>query len=322
MDGRSDELDGGVMSAVAAGIVAGSVADRIFGDPAKRHPVAGFGRAAKTLERALWRPRRRSGVVFTLTLVVATGAAAGIVDARLRTRPLARAAFVAAALWTALGGHSLGRAALRVADAVHRGDLDEARRLAPALVGRDPRALGGAELCRAAVESVAENTADAIVGPLFWGALAGPVGIVSYRAANTLDAMVGHHNERYEQFGWAAARVDDALTWPAARLAAMLTVLLAPLSGGNSANAWRVVRRDGGAHPSPNAGLLEAAFAGAFGVRLGGRNQYGDRVEERPAIGDGPAPDPDTVIRAVRLSELVGIAATAICTLAAWRLRR
>lgn len=310
------------MSAVAVGIVGGSVADRIFGDPAKHHPVAGFGRAAKTLERALWRPRRRSGVVFTLALVGGATVGAGVVDARLRSRPLARAVFVAAVGWTALGGRSLGRVALRLADAVRRDDLHEARRLAPALVGRDPRTLDGAELCRAAVESVAENTADAVVGPLFWGALAGPAGIVAYRAVNTLDAMVGHRDERYERFGWASARVDDALTWPAARLAAILAILLSPLAGGDAARAWCVLRRDGGAHPSPNAGRLEAAFAGAFGVRLGGRNHYGDRAEERPAIGDGPAPDPETVARAVRLCELVGLAATAICALAAWRPRR
>lgn len=310
------------MSAVAAGIIAGSVADRVFGDPAQHHPVAGFGRAAKTLERALWRPRRRSGIAFTLAVVGSSAAGAAVVDARLREHPLARAVFVAAVAWTALGGRSLRRVALRIADAVRRGDLHEARRLAPALVGRDPQTLDGAELCRATVESVAENTADAVVGPLFWGAIAGPAGIVGYRAANTLDAMVGHRNERYEQFGWAAARSDDALTWPAAGLAALLAVLLSSLAGGDAAHAWRVLRRDGGAHPSPNAGRLEAAFAGAFGVRLGGRNRYGDRVEERPAIGEGPAPDPETIARSVQLSELVGLAATAICALAAWRFRR
>lgn len=310
------------MSAVAAGIIVGSVADRVLGDPARNHPVAGFGRTARTLERALWRPRRRSGIAFTLALVGGSAAGAALVDARLRPRPLARTVFVAALAWTALGGRSLRRAALRIADAVRRDDLDQARRLAPALVGRDPQALDGAELCRATVESVAENTADAVVGPLFWGAIAGPAGIVGYRAANTLDAMVGHRNERYEQFGWAAARSDDALTWPAARLAALLAVLLSPLAGGDAAQAWRVLRRDGGAHPSPNAGRLEAAFAGAFGVRLGGHNRYDDRLEERPAIGDGPAPDPETITRAVQLSELVGLAATAICALAAWRVRR
>jgi len=191
-------------------------------------------------------------------------------------------------------------------------DLERARRLAPTLVGRDPSELDATELCRAAVESVAENTADAVVGPLLWGALAGPAGVAAYRAVNTLDAMVGHKSPRYLRFGWAAARLDDLLTWPAARLGAALACLLAPAAGGEARRAWRTLRRDGAAHPSPNAGRMEAAFAGALGVRLGGRNRYGERVEERPALGDGPPPGPRDVDRAVRLSRLVGAAATAL----------
>jgi adenosylcobinamide-phosphate synthase len=165
---------------------------------------------------------------------------------------------------------------------------------------------------------VAENTADAVVGPLLWGALAGPAGVAAYRAANTLDAMVGHRSARHARFGWAAARLDDALTWPAARLAAGLAVVLAPAAGGDPGRAWRTLRRDGAAHPSPNAGRLEAAFAGALGVRLGGRNRYPWQVEDRPPLGDGPAPDPDAVARAVRLSRAVGLVAAALATTAAW----
>jgi len=159
-------------------------------------------------------------------------------------------------------------------------------------VGRDPSGLDGPQLCRAAVESVAENTADAVVGPLLWGALAGSPGVVAYRAANTLDAMVGHKSPRYLRFGWAAARLDDLLGWPAARLGAVLACLRAPAVGGDMGRAWRTLRVDGAAHPSPNAGRMEAAFAGALGVRLGGRNDYGDRVEERPAVASN-APSSD-----------------------------
>jgi adenosylcobinamide-phosphate synthase len=136
-------------------------------------------------------------------------------------------------------------------------------------------------------------------------------------AANTLDAMVGHKSPRYLRFGWAAARLDDLLTWPAARLGAALACLLAPAAGGDRRRAWRTLRRDGGDHPSPNAGRMEAAFAGALEVRLGGRNRYGNRVEERPALGDGPPPGPRDVDRAVRLSLLVGAAATALLAAAA-----
>jgi len=214
--------------------------------------------------------------------------------------------------WASLGGRSLAEAGRQLAAAIRNGDLEQARALAPTLVGRDPEGLDGPELCRAALESVAENTADAVVVPLLWGALAGPAGVAAYRAANTLDAMVGHHSDRYERFGWAAARLDDLLTWPAARLGAGLTCVLAPLVGGGAGRAWRTLRRDGGAHPSPNAGRMEAAFAGALEVRLGGTNRYGDRVEQRPTLGGGAAPGPEDVDRAVRLSVLVGSAAAVL----------
>jgi adenosylcobinamide-phosphate synthase len=211
-----------------------------------------------------------------------------------------------AVLWAALGGRSLAREGVGLARLLAAGDLDAARRRAPALVGRDPDALDAAGLARAGVESLAENTADAVVGPLLWAAVAGPGGVAAYRAANTLDAMVGHRSPRYRRFGWAAARLDDALTWPAARAGAALAVALAPAVGGDRRRAWAVLRRDGRAHPSPNAGPLEAAFAGALGVALGGRNVYGGRVEERPRVGDGRTAEPRDLVRAARLSALVG----------------
>jgi adenosylcobinamide-phosphate synthase len=297
---------------VRAALVAGVVADWAVGDPRRGHPVAGFGSVAAASERRWWRPSRWAGVAYVTVLVGGTAAAAAVVDRGLARRPVARMLLLALVTWAALGGRSLAEAGRQLAGAVRDADLEAARALAPTLVGRDPSGLDGPELCRAAVESVAENTADAVVGPLLWGALAGPVGVAAYRAANTLDAMVGHHSPRYEQFGWAAARLDDALTWPAARLGAGLTCVLAPLVRGGAGRAWRTLWRDGGAHPSPNAGRMEAAFAGALGVRLGGTNRYGDRVEHRPTLGDGPASGPDDVDRAVRLSLLVGSAAAVL----------
>lgn len=306
-------------TAIALGV--GWVADALLGDPARYHPVAGFGRAGDALERTLWRPSRAAGATYVAALVVPPTAAVAAADAALRS-PWARFALASVATYVVLGGRSLAQEARRLADAVTRGDLDRAREVAPALAGRDPSELDGPELCRAAIESVAENTADAVVGPLLWCAVAGPAGAVAYRAANTLDAMVGHRNQRYERFGWAAARLDDVLTWPAARLASLLTVALAPLAGADAHGAWRILRRDGTRHPSPNAGRLEAAFAGALGVRLGGRNRYGDRVEDRPVLGDGSPPDVDALRRAVRLSRLVGAVAAGLCVLLAWRLGR
>jgi adenosylcobinamide-phosphate synthase len=300
------------MSAVAVGLLAGVVADRVVGDPRRGHPVAGFGVLAAALERLLWRPSRTVGVAYVLVLVGGSAGVTAWAERYLRHRPAGRAVLMAVLTWAALGGRSLERAGLDLGAAARAGDLQEARRLARTLVGRDPSGLDAAELCRAAVESVAENTADAVVGPLLWGALAGPTGVVAYRAANTLDAMVGHPSARYRRFGWAAARLDDLLTWPAARLGAGLACLLAPTADGDVGRAWQALRRDGAAHPSPNAGGMEAAFAGALGVRLGGRNQYGDRVEQRPLPGDGPPPAPDDVDRAVRLSRFVGVAVTAL----------
>jgi adenosylcobinamide-phosphate synthase len=298
-----------------AGLLAGAVADGVVRDPRHWHPVAGFGSVAAALERLWWRPSRAAGVAYATVLVGGVAVTVAGADRSLARRPVARMLLVAVVTWSALGGRSLAEAGRLLAGAVRDGDLAAARRLAPILVGRDPSGLDGPELCRAALESVAENTADAVLGPLLWGALAGPAGVAAYRAANTLDAMVGHHSARYEQFGWAAARLDDTLTWPAARLGAGLTCLLAPVVGGEAGRAWRTLRRDGGAHPSPNAGRMEAAFAGALGVRLGGTNRYGDRVEQRPALGGGPPPGPDDVDRAVRLSMLVGSAAAVLAAL-------
>jgi adenosylcobinamide-phosphate synthase len=305
------------MSGTAAGLVVGWLADRALGDPVRLHPVAGFGRVAERLEQTLWRPRRLAGAAYAAILATGAGASVAVLYRMTRGRPLGRAAITSLVTWAALGGRSLERAAERLAAAVEAGDLPAARAHLPALAGRDPSALDAAELCRAGVESVAENTADAVVGPLFWGAVGGPTAVAVYRAANTLDAMVGHRTERFERFGWAAAKLDDLLTWPAARLAAALAVVLAPLVGGDRGEAWETLRRDGAAHPSPNAGRLEAAFAGGLGVTLGGVNRYGDRLERRPSLGGGRSPGPEDLRRALRLSRAVGWAALLLCAAAA-----
>lgn len=289
----------------AAAVLAGYAADRALGDPARLHPVAGFGEVAAALEARLWRPRRAVGAAYAALLVGETWAAAAALRRALRPHSGATLFFDAAVLWTALGGRTLERAANALADAAESGDLERARALAPTLVGRDPRELGPEELCRAAVESVAENTADAVLAPLLWFVIGGTPAAAAYRAANTLDAMVGHRNERHLQFGWAAARLDDLLNWPVARVGAALAAALAPSAGGSSRRTWRTVRRDGGSHPSPNAGRMEAAFAGALDLRLGGANRYGNRVERRPSLGSGAAPAPADVRRAIRLARAV-----------------
>jgi adenosylcobinamide-phosphate synthase len=302
-------------SPTAAGLALGAVTDLLFADPRHRHPVAGFGQAAAALERRLWRDSRAAGAAH-VAVCVGTATALGTAGARLTaSRPVARAALTAAATWAVLGGTSLGRAAASMERHLAAGDLDAARAHLSSLAGRDPSSLGEAELVRATVESVAENTSDAAVAPLFWGAVAGLPGLLAYRAANTLDAMVGHRSPRYARFGWAAARFDDVLNWVPARVTALLTVLTAPLVDGSPAGAWRAWHRDGAAHPSPNAGQCEAALAGALGLRLGGRNVYGARVEERPTLGDGQPPVRGDIRRAVRLSRAVWTAAAALAAL-------
>jgi adenosylcobinamide-phosphate synthase len=295
-------------------LVAGFAADLLVGDPRRGHPVAGFGRVALALERVAYAPSRVRGVLYAGALVGGAGLGAELA-ARAASRIWGgRAAVLALVAWAALGGRSLAAAGRGIAAALERGDVSAARAALPALCGRDAAALDEAELCRAAVESVAENTSDAVVGALLWGAVGGPAGVAAYRAANTLDAMVGHRSERYAAFGWAAARLDDAMGWPAARVGAALTVLCAPLVDGSPRRAWAVLRRDGAAHPSPNAGRMEAAFAGALGVRLGGPLAYAGRVEERPALGaPGRTLTAADVRSAARLSLAVGAAAAVAC---------
>jgi adenosylcobinamide-phosphate synthase len=304
----------------ALGLAVGVVADAVLADPRRAHPVAAFGAAAAAVERRVWADRRARGAGYAAAVVgaaVGLGRTAAAVAAR---RPGVRLALTAVASWTVLGGTTLRREAVALADALERGDLAAARARLPRLCGRDPAALDGPGLARATVESVAENTADAVVAPLLWGAAAGLPGLLGYRAANTLDAMVGYRSPRYARFGWAAARLDDAANLAPSRLTALLTAACAPLVGGSAGGAYRTWRRDGGAHPSPNAGQCEAAFAGALGVRLGGRTVYAGRVEDRPVLGTGPAaPTPGDIRRAARLSGAVGLAAAGLAVAAAAR---
>jgi adenosylcobinamide-phosphate synthase len=297
------------MRARAAGLLIGFAADRVLGDPGRWHPVAGFGRVAGRLEDRVWADDRAVGAAFTATLVAGTGALGLLTDRATRERPVARTVLTAITTWAVLGGRSLGREAGLVRGHLERGDLPAARRQLTHLVGRDPSHLDAAEISRATVESVAENTSDAVVAPLVAGAIGGLAGLVGYRAANTLDAMVGHRSPRHLRFGWASARLDDALNLVPARLSALLGAISAPLVGGRPVDAVGAWTRDAHRHPSPNAGPVEASFAGALGIRLGGTNVYGERVEHRAVMGSGrPAEVPD-IARAVRLADAVGCGA-------------
>lgn len=274
--------------------------------------MAGFGSAAAALERLTYRDGRAVGIAHTALLLGALATFGVMADhAAARRGPGWTAAVTAAATFVALGGTSLARTGSAMALALQAGDVDRARALVPSLCGRDPNSLDEAGIARATVESVAENTSDAQVAPLCWGALAGVPGLLVYRGANTLDAMIGHRSPRYARFGWAAARLDDVMNHGPARVTGILVAVCAPAVGGSTRSALRAWRRDAARHPSPNAGVVESAFAGALGVRLGGPTQYAHRLEIRPTLGDGPAPRREDIDRAVRLSRWVQLLATA-----------
>ncbi len=283
--------------------MAGFLLDKAVPDPRRGHPVALYGRAAGWWEERVHGDSRARGALFTAGAVLPVVAVGSLVRGGTAT---------AATTWAVLGGSMLCREADRIADALERGDLARARELLPNLCGRDPSELDEDGIARAVVESVAENTSDAVTGPLVWGALGGVAGLAGFRAVNTLDAMVGHRDERYERFGSASARLDDLAGWGPARLTALLAVLAAPVVGGDVRTAWRVWRRDGDRHPSPNAGQCEAAFAGALGRTLGGVNVYRGHEDRRPTMGEGPRAGTADIRRAVRLARTVHLGALAV----------
>lgn len=291
------------MNARAVGLLLGYAADRVLGDPRRFHPVAGFGTAALSVERLLYADSRARGVAHIAVLVGGV-VALGVVAER---RGSAQVVSTALATWAVLGGRSLEREAVAVHAHLQAGDLPAARQRLTYLVGRDTENLDESEVARAVVESVAENTSDAVVAPLVWGAVCGVPGLLGYRAVNTLDAMIGHHNARYENFGWAAAKLDDLANLPGARLSGLLVMVAMPGRARAAAYTWR---RDAASHPSPNGGVIESAFAGALGIRLGGTNTYyGDRIEHRAVLGDGRAALTDDIARSTVLARRIGLGA-------------
>lgn len=289
----------------------GVVLDRLVPEPpGSVHPVVLFGFVMTNLERRIHRDAKFPGLVHAAA-GVALGLGAGAI---VRSTALATSSAVA--------GGALDTTATEIGEVLATGDAARARELLPALVGRDPAELDTAEIARAVVESIAENTVDAVVAPALWGAVAGAPGALGYRAVNTLDSMVGYRSSRYANYGWASARLDDVAAWVPSRLTAALVVLVRP---GAARAVWHAVRTQAPAHPSPNAGVVEAAFAAALGVRLGGVNRYGDRVEARATLGDGRAVEVGDIAAAVRLSRdvraamAVGLAAIGCAWWAAGR---
>lgn len=264
--------------------------DRLLGEPRRWHPLVGFGRIANAVEGRL---NRRSRPLGLLAWLLAVGPWVGLA---FWLRQYASFAIDTALLYFAIGARSLAEHAQAVEAPLRRGDLPEARRRVGWMVSRDTAALDESGVAKAGVESVLENGNDAVFGALFWFALLGGPGALLFRLANTLDAMWGYKTERFLKFGWAAARIDDLLNWPAARLTAFTYALF-----GRTARALACWRSQAPAWESPNAGPVMAAGAGSLGVSLGGAAIYHGREEVRPPLGEGALPEAADIGRAVIL---------------------
>ena len=273
-----------------AAMIAGFALDLLIGDPEGwPHPVIWIGRY---ISRAEARIRSRGGnlragaiwlTLSTVLLSMATAAALLFVLSLLGRWAL----FAGMALlsWTALSAKCLAREARGVAAALGE-SLERGRTQVSRIVGRDTHALSEEEIIRATVETVAENTTDGVIAPMFFLALGGPVLAMGFKAASTLDSMVGYLDDRYRDIGWSSARLDDLLNFIPARACGVLMCLCAGICGLSARGAWKVLLRDHGNHLSPNCGWSESAAAGALGVRLGGTHEYFGKTVVKPAIGD------------------------------------
>jgi adenosylcobinamide-phosphate synthase len=287
-------------------LVFGFALDQILGDPRwLPHPVRWIGRLISLEENWLrkWLPERLGGV---LLLILVTGLVGGLTWAALELaawlHPWAKIALATILIYYGLAACSLARETRLVIQCGEEENWEEARKHLSGIVGRDTQDLPPPEVCRACIETVAESTTDGIVAPLFYAALFGPIGMWGYKAVNTLDSMVGYRNPRYEKFGRASARADDLANFIPARLTFLLLSLAAFLTGQNGGQAWRIGRRDGRKHPSPNAGWTEAAMAGALEVQLGGPSTYQGQISDKPRLGEAREPlTLDKVRQAIRI---------------------
>lgn len=266
--------------------------DLLLGDPPQwPHPIRFLGRVIEYWEGVCYRPRVAAGALFWLGVMGTTLVGIlGVLGAVMFLPQLAGAGVLAYFLYTGLATRSLHYESRRVEVALARGNLAAARKRLARIVGRDTSRLGPEDIRRGAIETVAENLADGVAAPMFFILLLGFPGLFLYKAANTMDSMVGYKNYRYGKFGKVAARADDILNFLPARLTALLMVAAAAVTGLDARGAWRILRRDSGNASSPNAGWPEAAMAGTLGVRLGGPSTYFGQVVEKPFIGDPDQP--------------------------------
>ena len=294
-------------------VIAALAFDALIGDPdwlwrRPGHPVAWIGALIGVLDRGLNREdrsqqqRKTAGITGTAAMVVLSAAAGILVQTTVQQLPMGNLA-VALIASIFIAQRSLYQHVARVRSAFAEGGLAGARKAVAMIVGRDPEQLDEAGICRAAIESCAENFSDGVVAPVFWLALLGLPGLIAYKTINTADSMIGHRSERYESFGWAAARLDDLVNLVPARLSAVLLASAAPIAGGAISTSLRVVRRDASKHRSPNAGWPESAMAGALGVALAGPRRYATHMVDDPFLNDEATSQvvPDDIGRALDL---------------------
>ena len=287
-------------------LAAGFLLDCLLGDPeGLYHPVRVIGKYIGWLEKRL-RTRggdlRKSALWLTASTVLLT---MGAVFALLRLLRLWGWApwFAGAALldWMGLAAHSMAKEARGVEKALGRG-VEAARKQVARIVGRDTQRLSEEEIIKAAVETVAENTTDGVISPMLYAFLGGTVLLWGFKAASTLDSMVGYLDEKYRDIGWSSAKLDDALNFLPVRLTALLMICAAFLTGQDGKNAFRIVTRDHANHKSPNCAWSEAAAAGALHIQLGGTHDYFGKPVEKPFIGDADRPaERKDILRANRL---------------------
>ncbi|MCX7192366.1 MAG: adenosylcobinamide-phosphate synthase CbiB [Proteobacteria bacterium] len=271
-------------------MLAAVLLDRLLGEPARFHPLAGFGYLAKFIEKYGYRANYLNGVLSVCIILIPMGFFA------FMPHGVFGALFSVVVLYFAIAPRSLAEHAQRVSAAFTDNDLPAARVAVGRMVSRDTTQLDEAGVSRATVESVLENGNDAIFAALFWFVLAGAPGVLLYRLTNTLDAMWGYRNQRYNEFGWTAARLDDVLNYIPARLTALSYTLL-----GNTRSAWHCWRQQAPVWDSPNAGPVMAAGAGALQVKLGGAAVYHGQLEPRPELGCGAMACRADIARAVNL---------------------
>ena len=275
-------------------VLAALAFDALIGDPdwlwrRLPHPVAligsGIGFLDDKLNREAWTPAQRqyAGIGTVILLLVISALIGFLIETALRHIPLGNLLLGLAAS-VLIAQRSLYQHVARVRAAFADGGITEAREAVSMIVGRDPDQLDEAGVCRAAIESCAENFSDGVVAPVFWLALLGLPGLISYKAINTADSMIGHRSARHESFGWAAARLDDFVNLIPARLSGLLLAIVAPVAKGAVATALQVMRRDATKHRSPNAGWPESAMAGALGLALAGPRRYGEHSVDDPFL--------------------------------------